>query len=480
MNLCTFSSQAVIEEKITLDNLFVQEFMPSAPENCTKVYLLGLLNCKNSVEKDNSLDGFSKTLGISVQEIEDCFYYWKQQGLVQVLDTIPMQVKYLPVNSVLSSIKKYKKEKYENFNIQLQEIIKNRMITPTEYGIYYDLIEREHFEIEALLMIIKYCVTLKGANVGHAYITTVARNWASENLITSEKVEQHIKEHENTNSALGKLLKVLSIKRLPQIEERDIFGKWKNEFNFDDETILQVAKQMKNKKMYCSFIQLNKQFEKYYQLQLLTNGEIENYEKEKENFNQIAITILKKLGIYYSSLEQIIESYILPWTLRGYNKNGLEIIADFCFLRGYKTLASMNNFIEKLFKLGVVGEESIQQYFNAITENDNEIQKILSQLNIQRNVNTNDRTFYKIWTQDWQIGNELLNYAISVSKDKFQPITYLNRMLSNFHENNVKDVESAKELGQTKIKMPQKEKRGRSYSKEELNSLFDSIEEIEV
>src|SRR5690554_4396733 len=111
MNFCTFSSEAIIEDKITIDNLFVYEFMPSAPENCTKVYLYGLYNCTNSSSKDNNLESFSRKLGLSTSEIEDCFHYWKNQGLIQILDTLPFQVKYLPVKNLLSSVKRYKKEK---------------------------------------------------------------------------------------------------------------------------------------------------------------------------------------------------------------------------------------------------------------------------------------------------------------------------------------------------------------------------------
>lgn len=338
MSLCTFSSQAIINEKISLDNLFVQEFLPSAPENCVKVYLYGLYACGNLPSKDNSIESFSKTLGLTEDEIMAAFYYWKERGLVQILDTMPLEIKYLPVNNVLSAVRKYKKDKYENFNIMLNEILKaddiyqkSRAITPTEYAVYYDLIEREHIDEDALLMIIKYCVNLKGNMVGHAYISTVARNWAAEGVTTSEKVEEKLTYYELINTNLGEIFKALAIKRAPLIEEKDLYKKWTLDYGFDEGAILTIIKQQKKKKMSLTFEFLDRLFEKYHQMQLMSAPEVNSYEEQKEELRKITYEVLKKLGLYYENVEPVIENYTSKWCFMGYEIEGLCLIADFCF-----------------------------------------------------------------------------------------------------------------------------------------------------
>ena len=42
MAFCEFSSEVVSSNAITVDNIFITEFLPSAPEKCVKVYLYGL------------------------------------------------------------------------------------------------------------------------------------------------------------------------------------------------------------------------------------------------------------------------------------------------------------------------------------------------------------------------------------------------------------------------------------------------------
>lgn len=483
MSLCTFSSQAIINEKISLDNLFVQEFLPSAPENCVKVYLYGLYACSNMSVKDNTVESFAKTLGISEDEIITAFYYWKEKGLVQILDTMPLEIKYLPVNNVLSTIRKYKKDKYENFNIQVQEILKTRMLTPTEYAVYYDLIEREHIEQDALLMIIKYCANLKGTLVGHSYISTVARNWAANGVTTCEKVEEQLKYYELINTELGEVYKALSIKRVPLIEEKDLYKKWTVDYSFEQNTIIGIIKQQKQKKLSISFEHLGRLIEKYYQMQLISLNEINSYEEQKEAYKKIAYEILKKLGLYYENIEPVIETYISKWFFMGYDFEGLCLLADFCFKKAYKTLEAMHNVITKLYKLGIVSVESIYEYMNDITENDKKIKDILEKLMLSRNVNSSDRTFYKIWTENWNITPELLEYGIEIAKGKSQPTVYLNKIFSNFYEKKIVSIEQAKELTkeiQATSSIKDSNFKGRSYSKGELNALFDSIDEVEV
>ena len=96
------------------------------------------------------------------QVIVSAFNYWQEQGVVQIVNKSPMEVHFMPLNASLGTIKKYEIGKYTDFNIQVQEILNKRMITPTEYSAYYDTIKDYHIEPEALVMIIKYYNILCG------------------------------------------------------------------------------------------------------------------------------------------------------------------------------------------------------------------------------------------------------------------------------------------------------------------------------
>ena len=98
-------NEVVSKNFITLDNVFISEFMPSASENCVKVYLYGLYLCSTS--RENNLDSFSKVMNLTQEDIISIYYYWQEVGLVQVINIDPIQVKYLPIKNAVNKIKKW-------------------------------------------------------------------------------------------------------------------------------------------------------------------------------------------------------------------------------------------------------------------------------------------------------------------------------------------------------------------------------------
>ena len=62
MAFCKFSTELVANNKTEIDNVFIDSFMPSAPEECTKCYLYGLFLASNGLKMDNTLENFAKKL----------------------------------------------------------------------------------------------------------------------------------------------------------------------------------------------------------------------------------------------------------------------------------------------------------------------------------------------------------------------------------------------------------------------------------
>ena len=479
MAFCKFSSEYVISKETPVDNLFINEFLPYAPAECVKVYLYGLYKCTNSSSYDNTIENFAKVLNLTEEEVEDAFLYWQDEGLVQVLNTCPIEIRFMPLKNVINNTKKYKPEEFSTFNRQVQEILEGRQITPTEYDEYYYLLKTMHFQPEALLMIIKFCTQIKGANVGYKYIVTVAKNWANEGITTTKSVEERLFTYEQAGSDLEKLLKICGAKRNATLEEREMFLKWTKELGFNYNTIEYVAKLLKPTKV--NFEKLDARLLKYYEMKKLSIKEIEDYEKEKSEMYTLAREINKKMGLYYENLEPVVENYISKWLNLGHNSTSLLALADYCFKNSIRTLEGLDSTVLKLYKLGVVSMEAIEEYMQELISLDKEVKEILEKLGISRMVTNQDRTYYKTWKQDWNLSSELIALGVEMSAGKFQPLQYLNKLLSNWHTNSVKTLDEAKNYIIPE-KAPEKvsKNKGRSYKKEELDALFDSLEEIEL
>lgn len=480
MSFCKFSSELVANNKTEIDNIFIDNFLPNAPDLCVKVYLYGLYLATNDLEFDNTFEAFAKKLGISELDLETAFRYWEEQGLVQVLSTYPIQVLYKPLKDVINGTRLYKPEKYEKFNTQAQELFHGtREITKTEYGEYYNFLEKSGMEQEALLMIIDYCLQSKKKAVGYSYILTVARNWVKEGILTAKQVEEKLYEAEQASTSLSAILKVLGIKRSASIDERELYQKWKEGMGFEDDAILFVAESMKKKG---GFEKLNYLLEKYFLNGKFSVAEIKHFIASQDEIYTLAKQVNRNLGVYYESLDSEIETYINPWLNMGFEPKALEDMASYAFKSSIRSLDGLNNLVQKLYKLGILTKSALDEYLENIVNIDNQIKKLLEDLGISRRVNSFDRESYKTWKNNWGLNDEIIEYAASLSKDKLSPIQYMARLLASWHEQNITSLDEAKRLSPkpATVQTPKTEIKGRSYTKQDFQAMVQSIDEIEL
>ena len=484
MALCSFSSSLAMDNSTLVDNAFINEFLPSADEKSLKVYLYGLALCSSPYSRDNSIDSMANILGLTIDEIIDAYSYWQEMGIVQIVTNDPIQVQYLPVKLHSGRGKTQVKEKYSDFNKQAQTILSGRMIRPNEYNEYYNLIETYHFEPEALLMIISYCVKLKNNSINYPYILTVANSFEKEGIKTTSALEEKLLEQEQALLPIGKLLTTLGIKRDADLDERNLYIKWTKVFGFTEGTIIEVAKTLKKRG---GMHKLDELLSKYYEQKLFTMQEISTFSALKDKMYETAKLVTKNIGVYYQNLESVVETYINEWTSKGYDDTALELISKYCFKQSVRTLEGMNTIVQKFFKLGLVSIDSINEYLEGVIATDNIIKDILSEVGLSRGVSAYDRDLYKTWTETWRLELDVIMLASKSAKEKVQPIMYLNKLLSSLHLKNITTLDAAKieidnfAKSHTYTKPEQKPKyETREYTSQELNALFDSLDDIEV
>ncbi len=480
MAFCKFSSQIIANSNIMVDAGFLNDFLPSAPESCIKIYLFGLLKCNNSAGTDNNIENFVNVLGYSKEDILSAFYYWQEHNLVQILNVDPIEIRYLPVKNSLGVLKKFNKDKYASFNIAAQEIIEERMITPNEYNEYYTIIESLGIEKEALLMIIKYCVSSKGKNVNYPYILTVAKNWAYEGVKTSKQVEEKLEELNIVTADLKEIAKVLKYKGNLSLEHRTLYLKWINEYNFTLGTILHAAKLVSKEFSKYAFENLDKKITGYYENGISDAMAIDEYESNKEYLISLAKKIINKLGLQFSSVDSVIQTYLLDWIKKGYSEETLLEIASYCFKKNRRSLSEIDDIINKFYKLGLTNQKAIQVYFAEILSLDQKIKQIIDSHNLQRRVTSFDREFYKTWTNSWGLSEELITYASSLSVGKGNVFQYMNKILSSYHEQKINTVEEAKKQNVQIVADKTTTVNYKSFSNEDLDALFDNLDEVEL
>ena len=313
----------------------------------------------------------------------------------------------------------------------------------------------------------------------------MAKVWADEGIRTAEKIEEKIESLTLLTSDVSQVAKALKFKGNLSIEHQQMYDKWTKSYGFVLNTILALAKKVSSKTKSFSFEMLDKQLSKYFEIKLMSYAEIEEYEANKSDLITIAKDINRALGIYYESVENEVETYIIPWLNKGFNVQTLQQIANFCFKSNIRTLEGMNQSIQKFYKLGLVSISSINNHLNEVVEVDNKIKEILSKLNIDRRVNSFDRSFYRAWTYSYKFSDEIIDYAIELSIGKANGMQYANVVLSGWFEKGLTNLQeikksSPKTKDNTNATFERKSFSVRNYSEEEVNALFDNLDEINL
>lgn len=437
MAFCCKEKQMLESGMTVIDNKFILNYLPDAPDKCVAVYMLGLVLAESD-GTDNSCATIAKKLDISEEDVMAAYLYWEELGLVHITFGSPQQVVYLNIRGSASALKKVKPSKYSKFTREMQRVIEGRMISPNEYNEYYMFLENSVFEPEALIAVAEYCVALKGSDINYGYILKVAQNQMSKGATTLPVVQDNLNSQQKYDEDLKLVFKALGLSRKIDYTDREMFDKWHKDFGFATDVIVSVAKSCKGKGMN----KLDGELSDYYKKGALSIAEIDAYLQEKEHLTELAKQLNRTIGVYYQSVEQEIDEYIVNWLRRGFQDETLLAIAKYCFRSGIRTLQGYANIIDKLYKKGVTTLETLEIYLNSIAEANNKIKSLLDKMGLERNVTSADRALLATWTE-WNMPWELVMFAAEKAVGTTSPMAYLNRILSTYKQKQITTVEQA-------------------------------------
>lgn len=475
-------SRELNENGVTLvDNAFIYSYMPDAPAEAVKVYLYGLA----TANRDNAIEDIALEMGLEVVQVAKIFDYWREQGLVRIISDSPLMVEYLPVSGGNRYLKKYKSEKYEEFNKDLQDLFPEQHLTPNKFLGFIDVIEEFKMQPNAMLLIAKYCVNYKGDRVHTNYVLAVAKDWAASGILTVKDVDKRLKEIEVLSEVIREVFVALKIKNAPDIRDKELYIKWNNSWGYDHESIVFVANTVKRGGM----AKLDSTLDKYYRKGIFTLEAIKEQKKYIEKAQDTALATLKNLGLYYDNIEPVIDVYISVWFDKGFDTDAIILLAKYAFKRGIKSLEAMDNIINKFYKLGYVTVKGINEYIGLMVEKDNKIKALITLIGSSRRVSEADRQFYDIWNSAWGFEQEMLECAARMAVGKAHPFQYMNATLSRWKNDGIDSVERAESAAASMATVMTKATgkgaadksfgTAREYSKEELEGVFGDPDDID-
>lgn len=425
-------SDEVAKKSFTqVENKFITKYMPVLEPTAVKVYLFAVYLYQSGA-KSYTLFDLANALNLTEDASKAYFEYLEEFELVSIVSSSPFEVKILDAENVYGTPKKFKPEKYADFTKSVQNIISGRMISTNEFREYFILLDEYGFEQNALLMIINYCVNLKGTDIRSQYIKKVAKNFAEEGITTAKKVEEKLSAYTSSTPALIRLFNAIGIKKKPDIDDDKLYKKWTEKLEFEENAIIAAAKQFKVKD--CA--KLDTALAELYKNRKFDVKEIEDYCKTKTSVITLTIKIARNLGVYMQDYSPYVENYVNVWYNLGYTFNCLENLSKYCFLTDKKSFEDMNVFIKTLYDDGIVDDESVNEYIEKRNADDKLLKYLLAACGLTRKIIAWDRNSLENWRK-WNFSDEMLFEAAKLSAGKSNPMAYINGILSSWKKEGI-------------------------------------------
>lgn len=295
-----FSQDSSLMDITPLENLFIQEYMPSAPEGFVKVYILGLMQCYT---RNDDLD-MERMLKLSTQDILQAFLYWEERGLVRIASQSPLEVEYRNAKHNLfngsGSFAPPLPHKYSELVYELQALLGARQLTASELSRIYDWVEVFNIEQPAVLLLVRHCIQTKGTRVSIKYMDAVARSWADSNVSTAAQAQEYIDNFRELSGGTSQVLKRWRINRLATHDELDLYKLWTREWGFDEEAVLMAAS-LSTATDKPSFNYLNGILNNFRQSGIFTAAAIREQLKKDKAVNEHLKLIFERAGIRRST-----------------------------------------------------------------------------------------------------------------------------------------------------------------------------------
>jgi len=273
--------------EMSIENMFITEFMPSASGTYVKVYLLSLLFSKEENRKfryDNQM--IASMLSLPIQDVHEAWVYWEKVGLIKRHfheDQVHYDVEFISLRSlyiqnnytnktIASQNRNRVADKTQDNPFKLENEAFQTLIKSVEKIMGHPLTYVEHREIndffenytrnaDLILRAFSYCyIDRKIRNIKTVKSTLLS--WIEIGLNSVEDVNRYIQESSLRYGIYKEVLKLLGITfRQPNTSERDLIDKWMDEYAIEANDLFEIIKDLSKKTLNINFNYLDKNFE---------------------------------------------------------------------------------------------------------------------------------------------------------------------------------------------------------------------------
>lgn len=239
----------------TIENIFINEYMPKANGDYVKIYLFGLKQATNhqSVTIDNR--DLAKNFSLTEGDVIAAWKYWEDQKILKV-EYIGSEKIVITYDHILSNmlVGDQPEESPETTvdasddenERRIQEMffaiegMMGRPLTGNEMHFYKSCLQDLHFTPETVVLLVEYSMNMIGkkdesfsATQILNYTKQVAKGWSQAGVHDHTQAEAHMKDTQNQQKNLYEIFKYLGLNRQPMDWEKKMITTWQTDYGYD-------------------------------------------------------------------------------------------------------------------------------------------------------------------------------------------------------------------------------------------------------
>ncbi len=237
-----------------VDNLFISEYMPGAPSNAVKAYLLASMNAEAGIPSD--ADSMARKLRISLAELEEAWDYWVKQGIVRKTADPRTPGKYgielLNIREIVFGRRPQGSQPAQEGPFALDDADYSELLRNIETATGRLLESGEPQEIalwvsqygmspEVILLGYKYC-TERGKSNRFRYVGAILKDWRAKGYTTAAQVEDALGAEDRHYNYYRAVMKELGFHRSATEPEKRIIDSWFDKLGFSLDEVKDACK----------------------------------------------------------------------------------------------------------------------------------------------------------------------------------------------------------------------------------------------
>lgn len=240
---------------ISLENIFINEFLPIAPGDFVKVYLYARLYAELGYPLDNAQ--ISNELGVDEKTIVEAWNYWEDMNAIKKRfygeGKADFAVEFINLKELIYGTGKGEEQKdsqgvepvsvfgSEAISTLMPKIEKilGRTLSSSDMQKVISWIDDVKATPEVVEKAVIYCSD-KG-KLSFKYIEKVIEEWTKIGIRTSEDVDNYFEENDQRHVRYRRVMKALGFSRNPSEEEQRLMDSWFDEMGFKMDKVLEAC-----------------------------------------------------------------------------------------------------------------------------------------------------------------------------------------------------------------------------------------------